>query len=241
MLCVASLALRFEDLGEHHNAVVDDDCERQTCRCAVHRAAAASRRRRHLAAWDWRRTCCLVNCTPQNGTEPLLAHQNLSIGLRGRGRKKGAEALATWDWEAQRAKVARVLCSVSEVDLAPLFAPAPVEDAFLQLWMKFVSLHPDCALLGLVKFALQVMTRQQGCGPASFGGTNHVAGEARFLVMQYLQLTLVIMCLQAQQLLDQPDPAALRNKQLVEGIARTLGAYPIRVQPAFDLCFSISL
>lgn len=57
--------------------------------------------------------------------------------------------------------------------------------------------------------------------------------------MQYLQLTLVIMCLQAQQLLDQPDPAALRNKQLVEGIARTLGAYPIRVQPAIGLCFSI--
>lgn len=80
----------------------------------------------------------------QNGTDPLLAHQNISIGLRGRGRKKGAEALAAWDWEAQRAKVARVLCSVSEVDLAPLFAPAPVEDAFLQLWMKFVRLHPDC-------------------------------------------------------------------------------------------------
>lgn len=35
--------------------------------------------------------------------------------------------------------MARALCGVSEVDLALLFAPAPVEEPFLQLTMKFVG------------------------------------------------------------------------------------------------------
>lgn len=61
------------------------------------------------------------------------------------------EELLTWDWASQRVRIAKALCSLSEVQLVPLFAPHPVEENLLQLWIRFVSLslllpaaHPTC-------------------------------------------------------------------------------------------------
>jgi non-SMC mitotic condensation complex subunit 1, N-term len=58
---------------------------------------------------------------------------------RGRGQKRQQAAGGAWDWEALRPRVARALAGVSEVDLAQLYAPAPVEEPLVQLAMKFVS------------------------------------------------------------------------------------------------------
>ena len=58
---------------------------------------------------------------------------------RGRGRKKGAaEAMLTWDWGDQRARVAKALSGVAEVDLMRLWRPASVAGPFLQRWMETV-------------------------------------------------------------------------------------------------------
>ena len=76
------------------------------------------------------------------------AQRSAGGGWRRRGRKKkatGQEAMLAWEWAPQRVRVAKALCSLSEVQLGPLFAPHPVEEPLLQLWTRFVrarSTHP---------------------------------------------------------------------------------------------------
>ena len=81
------------------------------------------------------------------------AQRSAGGGWRRRGRKKkatGQEAMLAWEWAPQRVRVAKALCSLSEVQLGPLFAPHPVEEPLLQLWTRFVSTrcaHPPQEML----------------------------------------------------------------------------------------------
>lgn len=63
----------------------------------------------------------------------------VSCGRRGRGRKKdAATVMLTWDWDIQRAGIAKALSGVAEVDLTRLWRPAPVDETFMQRWVQTV-------------------------------------------------------------------------------------------------------
>lgn len=63
---------------------------------------------------------------------------------RGRARKKGAaEVMLTWDWDTQRASIAKALSGIAEVDLTRLWRPATIDETFLQRWMQTVPPNPE--------------------------------------------------------------------------------------------------
>ena len=47
---------------------------------------------------------------------------------RRKAKATGLDSRLTWEWSAQRVRIAKALCSVTEVQLEPLFAPQPVEE-----------------------------------------------------------------------------------------------------------------
>ncbi len=60
---------------------------------------------------------------------------------KGRGRKKAAvpsQAMAHWDWENQRERIARALAGVADIDLWKLFRPASPDEPLLRTWSQGV-------------------------------------------------------------------------------------------------------
>ena len=60
----------------------------------------------------------------------------------GKGRTKGKKAAQlgnSWDWDADREKLAKAFAGISQIDLWRLCSPHNPEEAFLLLWSQTVS------------------------------------------------------------------------------------------------------
>ena len=58
---------------------------------------------------------------------------------RGRGRRKAAgDEFLAWEWDHQRAVIAKGLSGAAEANAAALWQPEAVEDAFVQSLMQTV-------------------------------------------------------------------------------------------------------
>ena len=56
--------------------------------------------------------------------------------------KKAAQINSSWDWDADREKLAKAFAGVSQIDLWQLCSPSNPEEAFLMLWSQTV--RPPC-------------------------------------------------------------------------------------------------
>ena len=68
------------------------------------------------------------------------------VAASGRGRTKGKKAAqisSTWDWDADREKLAKAFAGISQIDLRQLCSPNNPEEVFFLLWSQTVSKHPS--------------------------------------------------------------------------------------------------
>ena len=66
--------------------------------------------------------------------------------------KKAAQINSSWDWDADREKLAKAFAGISQIDLWRLCSPSNPDEAFLMLWSQTVCL--PCPLPSSVYFEL---------------------------------------------------------------------------------------
>lgn len=72
--------------------------------------------------------------------------------------KKAAQINSSWDWDADREKLAKAFAGISQIDLWQLCSPSNPEEAFLMLWNQTVS--PPCPLPSSVCIELVIALLQ---------------------------------------------------------------------------------